>query len=172
MAGERSSDFAGVRDMPEQGFRSWFLGGLPIITSPAEIDIANAHGLREALLAAGGTDHATVVLDMTQTAFCDSNALNVLVRARKRAAAGGGEVRLVIREASLLRIFAIAGIDRMFPIFISLPEALAPGPQGAPAAFWLRQASVAVFSSAVRLSRGLRPPVSHRRPGDRARYGN
>ena len=114
--------------MPEQGFRSWSLGGLPIITSPAEIDIANAHGLREALHAAGDTDHATVVLDMTQTAFCDSNALNVLVRARRRAAAGGGEVRLVIRRTSLLRIFAVTGIDRMFPIFASLPEALAPGP--------------------------------------------
>jgi anti-anti-sigma factor len=54
------------------------------------------------LLAAGDTEHATVVLDMTQTAFCDSSALNVLVRARKRAAAGGGELRLVIREATLL----------------------------------------------------------------------
>src|SRR5450755_3197327 len=62
MAGQRSSDFAGVRDMPEQGFRSWSLGGLPIIASPAEIDIANAHELREALLAGGDTDHATVVL--------------------------------------------------------------------------------------------------------------
>lgn len=148
MAGQRSSDFAGVRDMPEQGFRSWSLGGLPIIASPAEIDIANAHELREALLAAGDTDHATVVLDMTRTAFCDSNALNVLVRARTRAAASGGEVRLVIREASLLRIFAVTGIDRMFPIFASLSEALAPRPHGAPAAFRPRQASVAVPDSA------------------------
>ena len=121
--------------MPERGFRIWSLGGLPIIAVPAEIDIANAHALRGALLAAGDSDHATVVLDMTQTAFCDSNALNVLVRARNRAAAGGGEVRLVIRETALLRIFAVTGIDRMFPIFASLPEALAPGPQGAPAAF-------------------------------------
>jgi hypothetical protein len=52
--------------MAEQGFRIWTLGGLPIIASPAEIDIANAHKLRETLLAAGDTEHATVVLDMTQ----------------------------------------------------------------------------------------------------------
>ncbi len=145
--------------MPEHSFRIWSLGGLPIITSPAEIDVANAHGLRGVLLAAGDTDHATVVLDMTQTAFCDSNALNVLVRARNRAVAGGGEVRLVIREASLLRIFAVTGIDRMFPIFASLPEALAPGPQDAPAASRPGQAGMAGFSSARAVGQPARRPA-------------
>ena len=154
--------------MPEQGFRIWSLGGLPIIASPAEIDIANAHALRGALVAARDTDHGTVVLDMTQTAFCDSNALNVLVRARNRAAAGGGEVRLVIRETSLLRIFAITGIDRMFPIFATLPEALAPGPHGPAAAFRPRHASLAGFRSA----RALGPACPNgRRPGHPARRG-
>ena len=158
--------------MPEQGFRIWSLGGLPIIAAPAEIDIANAHALRGALIAAGDTDHATVVLDMTQTAFCDSNALNVLVRARNRAAAAGGEVRLVIRETSVLRIIAVTGIDRMFPIFASLPEALAPGPHGAPAVFHSARAVGPASGRLVRLSPALRPPVTHRQPGDRARYGS
>jgi anti-sigma B factor antagonist len=144
--------------MPEQDFRSWALGGLPIITTPAEIDLANAHELRRALIAAGGAEHATVVLDMTQTAVCDSNALNVLVRARRQAMAEGGEVRLVIREESLLRLFAVTGIDRMFPIFARLPEALAPGPGSAPAA--------------VTPPRALPPPWSRPQPGGLARYGN
>jgi anti-sigma B factor antagonist len=135
--------------MAEQGFRIWTLAGLPIIASPAEIDIANAHELREALLTAGDTVHATVVLDMTQTAFCDSNALNALVRAQQRAAAGGGELRLVIREAMLLRIFAVTGIDRMFPIFSSLPEALAPRPHGTPPAFRPRHAGRTASRSAL-----------------------
>ncbi len=147
--------------MPEQGFRIWSLGGLPIIASPAEIDIANAHELCEALIAACDTEHCTVVMDLTQTLLCDSNALNVLVRARKRTAAGGGELRLVIRDASLLRVFAVTGIDRMFPIFASLPEALAPGPQGAPASFRLRHASVAVLSTA-RAARPTSPPAGRR----------
>jgi anti-sigma B factor antagonist len=158
--------------VPEQGFRLWSLGGLPIIASPAEIDIANAHELREALIAACDTDHCTVIMDLTQTVCCDSNALNVLVRARKRTAAGGGELRLVIRDASLLRVFAVTGIDRMFPIFASLPEALAPGPHRDPAAFRSVRAVRPASDRLVRLSPGLRPPVSHRQPGDRARYGN
>ncbi len=158
----------GGEGMPDQGFRIWTLDGLPIIAAPTEIDIANAHALRGALLAAGDTEHATVVLDLTQTAFCDSNALNVLVRARNRAAAAGGEVRLVIRETSLLRIFAITGIDRMFPIFASLPEALAPGPQGTPAAFRPRHASLAGFSSA-RAGSPAGPTAG--RPGHPARRG-
>jgi anti-anti-sigma regulatory factor len=49
------------------------VGGLPVITSPAEIDIANAGELRAALLAAAKRGDASVVVDMSGTAFCDSN---------------------------------------------------------------------------------------------------
>ena len=73
----------------------------------------------------------------------------MLVRARKRAAAGGGELRLVIRDASLLRGFAVTGIDRMFPIFPSLAEALALGPHAAPPVVRPRHDSLAVSRSAL-----------------------
>jgi hypothetical protein len=46
------------------------------------------------------------------------------VRAQERALAEGGELRLVIRNAGLLRLFAVAGVDQMFPIFSRLRQAL------------------------------------------------
>jgi anti-sigma B factor antagonist len=106
-------------------FRVWSLGELPIVSPPAEIDIANASSLRSALISAGNRAGHIVIVDMTRTTFCDSSALSVLVRAHSRALAGGGELRLVIRDSSLLRIFAVTGLDRMLRIFASLPAALA-----------------------------------------------
>jgi anti-anti-sigma regulatory factor len=38
--------------------------------------------------------HATIVVDMTRTRFCDATALGVLVMAHKRAVAEAGELRL------------------------------------------------------------------------------
>jgi hypothetical protein len=68
--------------MPErQAFRVRSLGGLPVISTPDELDISNAGRLREALLSAG-RDNATVVMDMSATTFARA-------RGRLRPASGG-----------------------------------------------------------------------------------
>jgi hypothetical protein len=55
--------------MPErQAFRVRSLGGLPVISTPDELDMSNAGRLHEALLSAG-RDNATVVMDMSATTF-------------------------------------------------------------------------------------------------------
>ena len=100
---------------------------LPVVVSaPAEIDASNATRLRGALLVANASC-PTVVVDMSQTVFCDSAGVSALVQAHNRAWADGGEVRLVITSASVLRIFALTGMDQLLPIFASLPDALADG---------------------------------------------
>jgi anti-anti-sigma factor len=104
------------------------LRGLPVVTAPDEIDITNADQLRAALLEAAGSGHASLVVDMTSTRFCDSAGINALVRAHKRAEAEGGELRLVIPSVAVLRAFAVAGIDRVIPHFSTVDEALAPTP--------------------------------------------
>jgi anti-sigma B factor antagonist len=63
---------------------------------------------------------------MSQTQFCDSAGLHVLVRAHQRAEARGGEVRLVIATTDVRRIFTVTGIDRVIPSFPGLEQALAP----------------------------------------------
>jgi anti-anti-sigma regulatory factor len=62
---------------------------------------------------------------MSGTQFCDSAGVHALVLAHQRAQAGGGEVLLVVPATTVLRIFAITGIDRMIPNFSSLEQALA-----------------------------------------------
>jgi anti-sigma B factor antagonist len=105
------------------------INGVPVVTAPAEIDVTTAEQLRTVLLHSAARGNATVVVDMTCTRFCDSAGLTVLVRAHKRAAADGGELRLVIAAGgAVARVFAITRLDLIIPLFGSLDEALAPRP--------------------------------------------
>ena len=98
--------------------------GVPVVAAPEEIDITNAPELRAALLEASADGHGTLVADMTRTRFCDSCGLHTLLTAHKRAQAEGGELRLVIPNAAVLRVFALTSVDRMIPNFTSLDDAL------------------------------------------------
>ena len=110
------------------GFTTTTVSGVPVVATPPELDISNAGELRAALMATVAEGHATVVLDLSGTSFCDSAALQVLVRVHKRAVAEGGELRLVMRAVSLLRLFKITGVDRVIPNFECLDEALSQLP--------------------------------------------
>jgi stage II sporulation protein AA (anti-sigma F factor antagonist) len=106
------------------GFPAATISGLPVVSGPAEIDIANAGQLRAALLAAAAQGHATIVVDLTETSFCDTSGLQVLVLAHRRAAAEGGELRLVVRSATLQRLFSLTGVDHVIPNFTTLDQAV------------------------------------------------
>jgi anti-sigma B factor antagonist len=115
----------GVTSMPDARFTVEVITGVPVVITPEEIDITNADHLRIALLESAGHGPGTLVVDMTRTRFCDTAGLHALVGARKRAQAEGGEVLLVMPGAAVSRILAVTGLDRMFPSFASLEEALA-----------------------------------------------
>jgi anti-sigma B factor antagonist len=110
------------------GFSVATISGLPVVRGPAEIDITNAGQLRAALLAAEGQGHVTVVVDLSETAFCDTAALQVLVLAHRRADAEGGELRLVVRAATLLRLFSLTGVDHVIPSFATVDQAVSELP--------------------------------------------
>jgi anti-sigma B factor antagonist len=125
--------------MPDDGFTVEVIEGVPVVAAPGEIDITNAEALRSALLKAAANGHGRLVVDMTRTQFCDSSGLHTLIAAHKRAQAEGREVLLVITSTTVLRVFALTGIDHVIPNFTTLAEALAqtghdgqPGPACAP----------------------------------------
>jgi anti-sigma B factor antagonist len=111
--------------MPDVRYPDTVINGVPVVATPAEIDITNADGLRSALFTAAATRPGTLVVDMTQTQFCDSSGLYTLIAAHKRAQADGREMLLVLPSAAVLRVFAITGMDQVIPNFTSLDEALA-----------------------------------------------
>jgi anti-sigma B factor antagonist len=110
--------------MADAAYPVTMAGSVPVLAAPDEIDITNAPELSEALLDLHAQGHAVIVIDMTQTQFCDTAGLYALVTAHKRAAADGREMRAAISGGSVLRIMAITGIDRVIPPFGSVAEAL------------------------------------------------
>jgi anti-sigma B factor antagonist len=113
--------------MAEVGFSVEVHQGVPVVSAPEEIDITNAPALRSALLeaAAHGNGDGTLVIDMTQTRFCDASGLRALLAAHERAQADGGRVLLAVTNAAVLRVFDLIGIDGMIPRFATLDQALA-----------------------------------------------
>lgn len=81
--------------------------------------------LRDRLSVVMNGDPNSVVLDLTDVTFVDSMTLGILVGSAKRARAGGGELRLVLPDAPIRRIFEVTLLDRIFPIDETREESLA-----------------------------------------------
>ena len=117
--------------MPDGSCSFLMVGGVPVVTAPAEIDVTTAGQLRAMIAAWAARGHTTQVVDMTGTQFCDSAGLSVMVRAHKQALAAGGELRLVLpASGSLPRIFTVTGLDEWMPHFTGLEQALAQARDG------------------------------------------
>jgi anti-anti-sigma factor len=125
MRGRRSGAATGGAQMLDDMFPVEMIGGVPVVVAPEEIDIANAEALRLALLKEAANGHGRLVVDMTQTRFCDSSGLHTLAAAHNRAQAEGREVLLVIPSPPVLRVFALTAMDRVIATFTTLTEALA-----------------------------------------------
>ncbi len=118
--------------MPEIGYVRTFVNGVPMVATPAEIDITTAGRLRAALLDLADGGHPKVIVDMTRTQFCDSTGLSVLIRTYECIAAEDRELRLVLPADGIVPyIMALTGVDRFIPCFASLEEALAHTPDDA-----------------------------------------
>ena len=118
--------------MGATGYPFQMAGGVPVVTAPAEIDTSNAGELRAILFEWQSRGHATVVVDLTVTVFCDSAGLRELVWAHQRAVADGGGLRLVIPAGgAVARIFTVTGLEGIIPRFATVGQALAQVPAAA-----------------------------------------
>ena len=118
--------------MTDDSYPDTVINGVPVVATPAEIDITTADHLRIALLNTIRDSHPVVVVDMTSASFCDSAGVQALVAAHKRAQGEGSELRLVIPVGgTVARIFTLTGIDSLVPCFTHLEQALASTPHGA-----------------------------------------
>jgi anti-sigma B factor antagonist len=94
-----------------------------VVALAGELDLYNAHVVRDVLLECCSEEPARLVVDLSEVKFIDSTALGVLIEAR---------TRMQNRRAFLLaspgletkRALEISGLDRHFTVHDSLDDAL------------------------------------------------
>jgi anti-sigma B factor antagonist len=95
-----------------------------VIELGGEVDLYTAPEFKERLLQVIDDGKTRLVVDLTKATFIDSTTLGVLVGGVKRLRPTGGSLALVCTEPSIVKIFEITGLDRVFPIHSSRDEAL------------------------------------------------
>lgn len=121
--------------MTAEAFPVRWVGSLAVMTLPDEVDMVNTAQLRDGLASVIRAAPAIVVVDMTQTAFCDSAGVATLVRAAQQASSAGVRLRLAGSDP-VLRVLRLLEADRIIEVHPSLAAAVglaAPGdlPPGA-----------------------------------------
>lgn len=106
--------------------------GYTIVWAHGEIDIANANDLMQELADAVHAHQCRVIADLTQVTFMDSTGLNALVLARRRAEAGGGELRLVGACGVVRKLLHLTRLDEVFPVHSTIAESIDSGPAPVP----------------------------------------
>jgi anti-sigma B factor antagonist len=135
--------FAGRRDVGQFVYREggeWpvhddgvyvfaMVNGMPVVAAPAEMDITTTEQLRAILLDASHSKHPVIVLDLSRTQFCDSAAIQTVLRAHERLVAEGRELRLVVpQDGAVPRLLVLTGIVSRLPCFASTERAVSLPP--------------------------------------------
>jgi anti-sigma B factor antagonist len=98
--------------------------GRLVIAVRGAIDLFAAPELKGRLLEALDAGTREVVLDLCNASFVDSTGLGVLLAARKRLAALGGRLIVVISQPRVDRVLEIAGLDAIFEVVPTREDAL------------------------------------------------
>ncbi len=112
--------------MTEQGLPVRMIGSLAVITLPPEIDLLNVPQIHDGLADLVGSGPAAVVVDMTQTRYCDSAGIATLVRVAKAARSAQVPLRVAVSDP-VMRIMHLLGAERVVDVYPSLAAALGGG---------------------------------------------
>ncbi|MCD4523346.1 STAS domain-containing protein [Nocardioides sp. cx-173] len=103
-------------------------GAHRVVALRGEVDMASVGAVRTCLRELMLAGHTDVLVDLRDVTFMDSTGLGVLVAARKQARVFRGSLGLVAPSPPVARVLSLTSLDRVFPCFGSLDEALAPEP--------------------------------------------
>jgi anti-sigma B factor antagonist len=105
---------------------TWHTSRYTVVQLPEQIDVSNADGVREQLLALLNSGSGPLIADLTATTFCDSSAINALVRAHTRARAMGRRLYAAVLPGGVIRkVFDVTGIPRAIPTCDDVGSAIA-----------------------------------------------
>lgn len=90
----------------------------------SRLDASSAPALKKRIAALIKSGHHRIALDLSDVEFIDSNGLSALVSALRQLQ-GGGDVVLISPRSTVLSMFRLTRLDRVFRIFTDQAEAVA-----------------------------------------------
>ncbi|MER6398820.1 STAS domain-containing protein [Kitasatospora sp. NPDC001603] len=118
----------GAADLDEEGVHveMRLAPGHTVVAIAGDLDIETLLPAQEALERAFW-DNQVVIADLEQVTFCDSSALNLLLKVRANAIAAGAQLRLAAVSEPVRRLLEITGCAAVFDVCptvgAALPEA-------------------------------------------------
>jgi anti-sigma B factor antagonist len=106
-------------------------GGATVVSLHGEIDVLTAPTVSQHLDALTAHPNPDLVLDLRLVTFIDCTGLGVLCRARNRALARYGRLRLVTESPGFWRMLRVTGLGHVFEVHERLPQH-PPGPHDHP----------------------------------------
>jgi anti-sigma B factor antagonist len=113
---------SGIREAPVAGIER--TQGSVVVSLAGELDLYNAHEVRDALLECCAESPDRLVVDLSGVKFIDSTALGVLIEARTKLPNRRGFL-LAAPGMETKRALEISGLDRHFAVHDTLESALA-----------------------------------------------
>jgi anti-sigma B factor antagonist len=99
--------------------------GHTVVELRGELDVSTVADLRDWLFAVLGEDRtSSIILDLSGLSFMDSTGLGVLVATERRAHQLGGALSLAGPQKIVARALHTTSLDKHFPIFPTVDEAL------------------------------------------------
>jgi anti-sigma B factor antagonist len=120
--GAARDETSGIREAPVSGIARD--EGSTVVSLAGELDLYNAHEVRETLLECCAETPTRLIVDLSGVKFIDSTALGVLIEARTRMQNRRGFL-LAAPGLETKRALEISGLDRHFAVHDSVDSARA-----------------------------------------------
>ncbi len=98
--------------------------GIPVVELEGEVDLSTSPQFKEIVYRLIDAGRRDIVVDLDGLDFMDSTGLGVLVAVLKKMSLEGGRIRLVCSKRSILKVFNITGLDKVFAIYDNLQRCL------------------------------------------------
>jgi anti-sigma B factor antagonist len=102
-------------------------GSWSIVDVDGEVDVFTAPRLRERIIELVDKGQYRIIVNLEAVSFMDSTGLGVLVGGLKRVREHDGVLALVCTRRPVLRVLALTGLNRVFPLYETVASATAAG---------------------------------------------
>lgn len=99
-----------------------------VLRISGEVDVYSSPQLRERVIELLADGTRQIIADLRDVEFLDSTGLGALVGSLKRLRDKDGSLKLVTRTGRIPQLFRLTGLDRVFALCQSVPEAITGDP--------------------------------------------